>query len=282
VRGHLSILIVATTAALALAYTSFVAVVMREGARYFQVHAEIRLAREIHASLVPVVAGRRADVEWQGRSRPSGAVGGDLVDVIGRDAGWIGCVADVSGHGVAAGLLMGMFKTALHASAREALDLGDLLTRTNSVISPLKQSNMFVTTACVRLKTPAVLEYVLAGHPPLLHVRPGTSATWIGESQLAIGLVGDARYEARTFAVQSNDLVLAVTDGLFEVFDRQDRELGLAGLARAVQDLSPGTALADVEDRIFAASRAHGAQVDDQTLLAVRILSPKHDSGVRQ
>jgi hypothetical protein len=42
----------------------------------------------------------------------------------------------------------------------------------NRTLVPLKQSNMFVTCACVRVAAPGRIEYVLAGHPPMLHVRP--------------------------------------------------------------------------------------------------------------
>ena len=102
-----------------LAYGAFLNLLRIEGRRSIGAHTEIRLAREIHAGLVPLITGAQGGFEWYGVSRPSGAVGGDLVDVV-QPSGqqWIACVADVSGHGVAAGVLMGMFKTALHSACR--------------------------------------------------------------------------------------------------------------------------------------------------------------------
>jgi sigma-B regulation protein RsbU (phosphoserine phosphatase) len=178
----------------------------------------------------------------------------------------------VSGHGVAAGVLMGMFKTAFHAAAGEVSDVGELLTRTNRVITPLKQSNMFVTAACLRMVSPGRIDYVLAGHPSLLHVRARAStAVWVGESQLAIGITADARYETRTFEVERGDVVLVVTDGLLEVTNPKNEELGTAGLARADQNLPETAPLAEIEERVFAVCQAHGVQADDQTLLVIRI-----------
>lgn len=99
-----------------IAYSSFIALLRIEGKRSIGMYTEIRLARDIHAALVPIVDGRDAALEWYGVSHPSGEVGGDLVDVV-DDASrpWTACVSDVSGHGVAAGVLMGMFKTALRS-----------------------------------------------------------------------------------------------------------------------------------------------------------------------
>jgi serine phosphatase RsbU (regulator of sigma subunit) len=106
-----------------------------------------------------------------------------------------------------------------------------------------------------------------------LHVRASAAiAEWVGESQLAIGITTDTRYETRTFEVERGDMVLVVTDGLLEVTDRQNQELGTAGLAHAVQNLPETAPLAAIEERVFAACQAHGPQADDQTLLVIRIL----------
>lgn len=272
-QHHVTAITGFTIADVVLAYVSFVMLMVGEGQRFMRARTEIRLAREIHRTLVPELAGSSANLEWRGVSHPSGEVGGDLVDVIAEADGWLGCIADVSGHGVAAGVLMGMFKTAFRAAACEMSDVGELLTRTNRVITPLKQSNMFVTAACLRMASPGRMEYVLAGHPPLLHVRAHpTTAVWVGESQLAVGITADARYETRTFDVARGDVVLVVTDGLLEVTNQKNEELGTAGLAHAVRTIPETEPLAEVEARVFGACQAHGVQADDQTLLVVRIL----------
>jgi hypothetical protein len=258
---------------MASAYISFVALVQREGLRYSGTYAEIKLAREIHATLVPDLSGQHQNLTWRGRSRPSGDVGGDLVDVVEDPRGWCATVADVSGHGVAAGVLMGMFKTAFHAVLSDAQDIADAVTRVNRVISPLRQPNMFITTACIRQGAPGRFEYVLAGHPAMLHIsRGGTSSTWVGTSQLALGLIEHTVYRSGTVTLETGDMLVLVTDGLIEVFDRKDRELGLDGLQAAATAAARNGSLADVEQAMYAACAAHGAQLDDQTTLLVQHL----------
>ena len=214
-----------------MAYGSFIGLLRLEGRRSIAAHTEIRLAREIHAGLVPLTTGRAAGFEWYGVSRPSGEVGGDLVDVISPPGQrWTACIADVSGHGVAAGVLMGMFKTALRSARRAADDPAAVLTQVNEVLTPLKQSNMFVTAAVLSGGEGDRLDYVLAGHPPLVHVeRLSGRARWVGESQIAVGFIDAIRYDTTPLHVSPGDLIVVVTDGLIEVFDRRERELAPMG-----------------------------------------------------
>jgi serine phosphatase RsbU (regulator of sigma subunit) len=66
------------------------------------------LAAEIHRVLVPPIDTKVGDFEFHGRSLPSGEVGGDLIDLAGSEDHWVAYVADVSGHGVAPGVAMGI------------------------------------------------------------------------------------------------------------------------------------------------------------------------------
>src|SRR5262245_14858352 len=102
-------IVIVTLIASFLAFSLFV---RREGSRYVRASTEIALARDIHRLLVPPIGRRVGSFEFRGTSVPSGDVGGDLIDLVETDGRWIGYVADVSGHGVGAGLLMGMVKSA--------------------------------------------------------------------------------------------------------------------------------------------------------------------------
>lgn len=272
VAGRLHAIAALIIGSLAGAFICFFTLIQREGLRFSVAHAEIRLAREIHATLVPDIGGRTARLEWRGVSRPSGDVGGDLVDVVSEGPAWTAVVADVSGHGVAAGVLMGMFKTAFRAATMEGHGIGRLMTKVNAVITPLRQSNMFVTAACLRVSAGGSLQYVLAGHPPILHLPAATGrAEWVGASQLALGLIDPTAYTEGTLALASGDVIVVVTDGLLEVFDRRDRQLGLEGLQRAAEQAGPRAPLEAIEAALLDGCRAHGPQSDDQTLLVLRV-----------
>ena len=253
-------------------YSCFIGLLRLEGRRSVSAHTEIRLAHDIHASLAPPVSGESAALEWYGASHPSGEVGGDLVDVVDDDEAWRACIADVSGHGVAAGVLMGMFKTALRAAWRRTHDPAAALTEVNAVLGPIKQSNMFVTAVALTCRVSGTFDYVLAGHPSLLHVSQATGgARWIGDAEMALGLVDTTVYHAASFEAAAGDLVVVVTDGLIEVFDRRDRELGTDGLLPIAAAAAKRSTLQETAAEILAACARHGAQTDAPSLLLMRV-----------
>ena len=103
---------IALIVAMGLGYACFVYASITEGRRYFRAHAEIALAQEIHQVLVPTINAKMGRFEFYGRSSPSSEVGGDLIDLAGAEDRWVAYLADVSGHGVAPGVVVGMTKSA--------------------------------------------------------------------------------------------------------------------------------------------------------------------------
>jgi hypothetical protein len=254
-----------------LGYAGFVAFTDREMRRYLEATTEIALAREIHGVLVPPVSARLDGWELAGLSAPSGEVGGDVVDLVTfEDGRWMAYVADVSGHGVSAGVLMGMAKSAVRMRLRGPWTLAGLVRDLNDTLVPLKKPDMFVTLAAVAGDPDGRFQTSLAGHLPILHYRaePRT-VTRIGDGGVALGLFPGLSYSSSAVRCEPGDVVVLVTDGLTEVVDRADNDFGLDGVERHLTAHAHRSA-ADIVQRIVAASRAHGAQFDDQTLLVVR------------
>ena len=137
--------------------------------------------------LVPAVNTRIGSMEFLGWSIASGDVGGDLVDVVGDSDGWLGYVADVSGHGVGSGVVMGMFKSALRMRLRVGGSTASLLDDVHAVLMPLKPPRTFVTVACVRGGPGETVECAVAGHHPILRVRNGCVEE-VTTPQMAVGM----------------------------------------------------------------------------------------------
>jgi hypothetical protein len=253
-----------------IGYAFFIRLAAYEGVAHLRAQKEIALAQEIHARLVPAFHERRGPFEVCGHSRASGDVGGDLVDVVGTNDGWTALVADVSGHGVASGLLMGMVKSAARMRLGSAPGAGALLQDLNRVLFPLKTANMFVTCACLRHAGGDTLEYALAGHLPVLHWRAADgSIAELAGAHVPLGILPDHEYSSATVAFAPGDLFAVVTDGLTEVADAQGHELGLEGVKRLVAG-NAERPLDAMMEAVMAGARAHGKQHDDQTLLLVR------------
>ena len=253
---------------IALGYGLLISIFATQGARFWATSTEIRLAQRIHRRLVPPIEGRNRDVEWAGISTPSGDIGGDLVDVVEGPGGLVGCVADVSGHGVGAGLLMGMFKTAFRSSVARLSDPAELLAEIHVALSPLTEPNMFATAGILRVSG-RTMQYAGGGHPPLLLYRRATGKVEeIASTGPAIALLEDFFCGARELRFEPGDTALLLTDGIFEAIDASEREVGL----EAVKGLLAAHASAPLQDILarVAALQPTRTREDDQTVLIVR------------
>ena len=255
-----------------MSYATFMAFIGTEGTRYMRTHAEIELAGDIHRHLVPVIAIMEDRFEFQGMSLPSQAVGGDLVDFVRLDRGWIGYVADVTGHGVGSGLLMGIVKSAVRTRLRQDATLAGLLTDVNPVVFDLSKPNMFVTLAAVQSDGTDQLTFATAGHLPILHYS--TASALVEElttPQVPVGIFEATRFLSTVVTARSGDIYALVTDGLTEVFDANDAELGLEPIKEMIR-VHASRSLSEIAERIVDLSRGYGVQQDDQTVLLIRVV----------
>lgn len=265
-----------TTSAIILSFVLISQLIREEGTRFGALQAEITLARDIHRRLVPRITSRVGAFEFRGVSLPSGDVGGDLIDLVEptNGTGWTCLVADVSGHGVGAGLLMGMVKSAARTQLREGASFDRLLTTINAVLYDLKNPSMFATFAGLqRDADDATLHFTVAGHLPILQYRAATrEVVEVSIAQLPLAMFPDTTFASADVPCDTGDLFLLLTDGLTEVFDRPNQQGEEFGLDRVKSLLRQhaSASLETIEDRLLSTVRAHGNQHDDQTLFLVR------------
>lgn len=260
----------ATIFAVALGYACFLFVSISEFRRYFRVRAEIELATEIHHVLVPEINTSIGEFEFFGRSVPSSEVGGDLIDVFEEPHGWIAYIADVSGHGVAPGIVMAMVKSAARMQISSTEKSSELLARLNRTLLPIKKPDMFATFAYLAWNGER-LEYSLAGHPAILHFHAATKE--ISEetefSNMPLGMFDQQEFLSGSVDCAPGDLFLLLTDGILEVSNDKGEEFGLTG-ARALLSAQASDPMNAIYDALLAATKHHGNAVDDQSVLLVR------------
>ena len=270
---QISIIAFCATMGIIAAYSLLVHFFHVEGQRYYHVHAEISLASEIHRSLVPVCQQRLDHYEIYGASVPSGEVGGDLVDFIaGPEGRWTGYVADVSGHGVQSGVLMAMFKTALRGHLLTECSPAQLLNMIQQTLYPLKFASMFVTSGILQGGAGGRLVFASAGHPGILHYRKVVKGILeYAALDPPLGMFAKQQFSESTIDCEAGDILLIITDGLTEVFNKTGAELGLEPLKSAFithADLP----LEQLFVELRSVATGFGAQSDDQTMLLARHL----------
>ena len=245
-----------------------------EGAAGVRMQTELSLAHDIQATLVPTVSFQNATFELHGKSIPSTEMGGDLIDVIESDGGLVAYVADISGHGLPAGQLMGMLKTAMRLAVQFRQMPVAALESVDRVLADLKKREMFATLALLRFDGSSEAEYALAGHPPILHYRHGRKdTTLLSMEQIPLGLIPGGSYASNRVIYSPGDLFLMVTDGITEVVNLRDEEFGLIRVQELLTQHAP-RALPEILDLIMREVRQYGPQQDDQSLLLLRVLDP--------
>ena len=180
---------------------------------------ELGMAREVQGGLIPQEGGRRGRVDFAFRYIPTRFVSGDLFDVVENADGSTGFfISDVSGHGVKAALVTAMVKTGVHAYFNDSESVGQLVGRVNNSIANLLLEDMFVTAFFGKLYADgAKIEYVNAGHLPVLIVRAGTQAIDRLESDtFALGVLDDTEFDSQEARVGTGDRVFLYTDGIIE------------------------------------------------------------------
>jgi len=261
------------TFAMLAGYYLFLMFINSEGAAHIRARNELNIAYRMQSTLVPPVSLQTSYLEVYGRSRPSEQVGGDLVDAVEFGGAAFAYVADISGHGLKAGILMGMCKTAIRTALLVEREMSSVIDALNRVLPAVKESNMYATLGCLRFDGNGRVEYAVAGHPPILHYDADTGGTSrLSMEQFPVGMFPSTQFATHMETCGSGDLFAIATDGILEVSNAAGSEFGLERLTKVLKE-NADKPLPAIFELVLAQADAFGKQDDDQTLLLVRVMS---------
>ena len=235
---------------------------------------ELELAAEMQSMLVPDDLPHTPLIDAAGWYQPHSEVGGDYYDLIalGGDR-YVACVADVSGKGIAAALLMSNFQAHLSASVTHSSDLEQLVHDLNAKVHRNARGERFITLfiGLIDLRTRR-MRFVNAGHnDPLLHHANGI--TPLRDGSIALGMMPKLPFlRSGEVELPGNSTLLCYTDGLVEQEDRHGNSFETAPLTKILTDLGSSSAKA-INDAVITAFEAHRdglAYLDDIALLTCR------------
>ncbi len=246
----------------------------QEQVRIRALEQELDQARTIQRMLLPPAPLTVGNVTIEGFNEPSSAVGGDYFDFFELGDGRVGIIiADVTGHGLPAALMMANIQAAVRASMTGDVSLTDLASRINRLICRNTGSDVFIT-AVIGVVNPAsgLIEFVNAGHPPPLLIGGEVRSLSEEHNSLPLGVEpGDTYHVTRIERDPHHDAVLLYTDGLTEAASREREWLGVEGVVDALRQLPERNTGAVIRASRAAVKKHLGgaAPVDDMTLLAL-------------
>jgi len=238
---------------------------------------ELAVARRIQASLLPSRVPDADGVEIAALTRPCLEVGGDFYDFLDWGPEGVGlAVADVSGKGVPAALLLSNLQATLRAQAGPAEEPEPVVRRLNQRLCADVHPGSFASLLYGRLDPRSrSFRYVNAGHPAGLVVARDGSIRRLEEGGLLLGVERDAEYRMGTETFEAGETLLLYSDGVTDVLNEQDEEYGAERLEALLPRLThlPGAKI--VESIVASVESFVGGRLPDDLALLVAKFRPQ-------
>ena len=263
------------------AFALYNAIVYSEVNEKKRLDRDLEIARDIQRILLPSTSPDVPGFEISGINIPARQVSGDYFDYLKVDEGHFGIViADVSGKGVPASLIMAMCRSVLRSQAPTNPSPADVLRKVNRQLFPDMKEDMFISMAYLILENQSgQLSIARAGHDaPLLYTARDHKVIKVNPPGMALGVDSGSVFDrlTRNFTVNlaKDDCLILYTDGVTEALDNNSMEFGMDRMIQAVQTSAPDGAPAIVKRltddlRSFAGIQP---QNDDITLIVIRKL----------
>src|SRR6266403_974939 len=261
------------------AFALYTAIIYSEANEKKRLDHDLEIARDIQRLLLPSEAPVVEGFEISGINIPARHVSGDYFDYIKVDDERLGvAIADVSGKGVPASIIMAICRSVLRSQATGNPSPADVLQKVNRQIYPDIKEDMFISMAYV------ILDHVhnttllsRAGHDaPLLYRRATETVTPVKPLGMVVGIDSGSVFDRITgdfaLSLEQDDCLLLYTDGVTEALDANGDEFGFDRVVQCVRASAPSGAPAIITRLIDELRSFVGAQPqnDDITLIAIR------------
>ncbi len=238
---------------------------------------ELDAARTIQQAMLPSVFPERKDFDLYATMTPAKGVAGDFYDFFLLGPSRIGLViADVSGKGIPAALLMALTRTLLRATAQGGADPDVCLAQVNRALCGDKEYSRFVTLFYGQADLESgELRYCNAGHNPPFVIRAETVEEVLPVGGLVLGVKADADYARGSVTLGQGETLFLYTDGVTEAMNSANAQYGEERLLRALREPA-GSARELVErvERDVAVFTGGRPPSDDVTCLAFTFNGP--------
>jgi serine phosphatase RsbU (regulator of sigma subunit) len=217
-----------------------------------QITRDLQIARRVQEALVPPSHFRAPGIEIRSAYIPSEMLSGDFYDYFIKDDVMYLFVADVSGHGLPAAILVALLKSYIHTEADSHTPLSGLMSRLNDFLFSVSLPAQFATAQVFRIDSPGCLTVANAAHPAFLHFRCSEGRTIVQErpSHL-LGAMPSMPFDEESLAVAPGDTLFVYTDGLTDRRNSAGEFYSIDRIGNLLMELAD-SALDELYDAIYA------------------------------
>jgi sigma-B regulation protein RsbU (phosphoserine phosphatase) len=239
-----------------------------------RIERQLEIARQVQAGLLPKRPPVLSGYDIAAIHLPTWEIGGDCYDYIELPNGRVGiAIADVSGKGVPAALIMATFRAALRTRVRYDLELAHVLQSVNRLLCESIASSAFVS-AFFGILDPASgrFLYANAGHNPPLLLRPGQPCQTLDRGGPPLGVLETSLYEVGEVILEPSATLSLYTDGVVEVAEAGESEFGVERLEETLRDSAALSAEEMIGAIVGRTQHFSGARLyaDDFTIVVVK------------
>lgn len=239
-----------------------------------QIEAELKTAREIQQKLLPKGPPEIPGYQLVARSEAARRVGGDYFDFLRRDANRVGlCLADVSGKGISASLLMAYVQATIRSQTLSESSVAERLAHSNQLLYESTDSDKFVTAFYGELDASNhTLRYTNAGHNPPLLFAPDGAVQQLDQGGPVLGVLPSFTFDEGVVELEPGALLVIFTDGYSEAMNLRFEEFGeerLEAIAAEHRQDSPQGLLERINAEV-AEFCGDAPQTDDMTIMIVK------------
>ncbi len=231
-----------------------------------------QVARELQRSLRPVTDESVEGVQFAIQSKPGTRVGGDFYDIINLSDNFIAfLIADVSGYGLPAAVIMATGRLAFRTYASDELNPRRIMENVNRALLRSTLAGHYMTAFLAVLDTELLsLQYVNASHCCPFVIRDG-GVIPLDTEGLFVGMFEDGQYEQKGIQLEQNDRIFLYTDGLLKGFESRDRRES----EQKLQSYLKEKGALDIESMVTSLAGVMEEPEDDVALLGVELLLEK-------
>lgn len=251
-----------------------------------KIRESLAVAMQVQQSLLPSRAPSVAGLDIAGHSEYCDETGGDYYDFIqldqlGPDSLAI-AVGDVTGHGIAAALLMATGRALIRSHVNTKGSLGEVFSAVNKQLCDSEFTGRFMTLMYLVIENKCAADgsmpvrYLSAGHDPVIVYRPSDDSFHeLSGTDIPLGIDADWAFNERnSTALRPGDVLVVGTDGIWECFDTKGEQFGKDRLNETIRQASDGSAesIAQAISGACKAWRGEREQNDDITMVVVKLV----------